>query len=230
VEDRRFFLIDDTGRVVDNLLAARLVQIGAEIDPEATRLRLTFPDGRVLEDEVRLEDAVVTSMYGRTVHGHRVAGPWADAVQPFTSRRVHLVRTDRPGGTRERHPSTLITDGSLDLLAEHLGTGDLDARRFRMLIELRDGAAHEEDSWIGRRIELGETVLFVSKQVARCAITTYDPETGERDFDTLRTIISYRGRRDGEHVDFGVYGEVERPGRIRVGDEVRLLDAVAQPA
>jgi uncharacterized protein YcbX len=93
-----------------------------------------------------------------------------------------------------------------------------------MLIELQDGDAHEEDSWIGRRIELGETVLFVSKQVARCAITTQDPETGVRDLDTLRTIISYRGLRDGENVDFGVWGEVERPGRIRLGDRVTVLD------
>ena len=230
VEDRRFFLIDDNGRVIDNLLAPRLVQIGAAIDPDGTHLRLTFPDGRVLEDDVRLAEPVVTSMYSRTVHGHRVVGPWAEAVEPFTGRRVHVVRTDRPGGTREKHPSTLVTDGSLDLLAQHLGTGDVDARRFRMTMELKDGAAHEEDSWIGRRIALGETVLFVSKQVARCAITTRDPATGDRDLDTLRTIISYRGRRDGEHVDFGVYGEVERPGRIRLGDEVRLLDAVERSA
>jgi len=95
-----------------------------------------------------------------------------------------------------------------------------------MLIELEGGGAHEEDTWIGRRIELGGTVLFISKQVARCAITTQDPDTGTRDLDTLRTIISYRGLRDGENVDFGVYGEVERPGRIRLGDRVHVLDAV----
>jgi hypothetical protein len=141
-----------------------------------------------------------------------------------------LIRTDRPGGTREKHPATLISDGSLDLLGRHLGTDVVDARRFRMLIELRDGEAHVEDSWIGRRIELGETLLFISNAVARCAITTQDPETGVRDLDTLRTIISYRGLRDGENVDFGVWGEVERPGRIRLGDEVRVLDEVARPA
>ena len=224
VEDRRFFLIDDTGRIVDGLLAGRLVQIGAQTDPDGETLRLTFPDGRVLEGPVRTGEPIVCSVYGRTVDGHIVDGPWAEAVQPFTGRRVRLVRTDRPGGTREKHPATLITDGSLDLLGQHLGTGTVDARRFRMLIELQDGAAHEEDSWIGRRIELGETVLFVSKQVARCAITTQDPETGVRDLDTLRTIIRYRGLRDGENVDFGVWGEVERPGRIRLGDRVTVLE------
>jgi uncharacterized protein YcbX len=221
-EDRRFFLIDDTGRVVDGLLAGRLVQIGAHTDRDGRTLRLTFPDGTVLEDEVRLGDAVVTSMYGRTVHGHRVEGPWGEAVEPFTGRRVHLVRTDRPGGTREKHPASLVTDGSLALLGSHLGGGPVDARRFRMLIELADGEAHEEDTWIGRHIELGEVVLRISNRIPRCAITTQDPDSGRRDQDTLRTIIAYRGLRDGEHVDFGVWGEVERPGTIRLGDRVSM--------
>jgi len=33
-----------------------------------------------------------------------------------------------------------------------------------------------------------------------------------------------------ENVDFGVYGEVERAGRIRLGDEVRVLDAAERSA
>jgi uncharacterized protein YcbX len=45
-----------------------------------------------------------------------------------------------------------------------------------------------------------------------------------RDLDTLRTLISYRGLREGKHADFGVLADVEQPGRIRVGDEVTLLD------
>jgi uncharacterized protein len=229
-EDRRFYLVDDTGRLIDGLLAGRLVQVAAHIDPDGTHLRMTFPDGRVIDDDVRTTEPVITSMYGRRVLGHLVDGPWPEALEPFVGRRVHLVRTTRPGGTREKHPATLITDGSLDLLGQHLGGGPVDGRRFRMLIELAGGEAHEEDTWIGRRIELGETILFVSKQVARCAITTQDPDTGARDTDTLRTIISYRGLRDGENVDFGVYGETERPGRIGLGDEVRVLEAAERSA
>ena len=178
---------------------------------------MTFPDGSVVEDDVHTTEPVITSMYGRRVLGHLVDGPWAEALLPFTGRRVHLVRTTRPGGTREKHPATLITDGSLDLLGQHLGSGPVDGRRFRMLIELAGGEAHEEDSWIGRRIELGETIMFVSKQVARCAITTQDPDSGARDLDTLRTIISYRGLRDGEERRF----RRVRRGRARGPDPSR---------
>jgi uncharacterized protein YcbX len=53
---------------------------------------------------------------------------------------------------------------------------------------------------------------------------TQNPDTGERDLDTLRTIISYRGLREGKHADFGVLGEVTIPGRIQLGDEVTVFD------
>lgn len=57
----------------------------------------------------------------------------------------------------------------------------------------------------------------------RCAITTQDPDTGRRDLDILRAIKAYRGLADSKGLLFGVWGEVERPGRIRLGDEVRVL-------
>lgn len=223
-EDRRFFLIDATGRLMDRLVIGRLVQVGAWTDPDGATLRLTFPDGQVVEDEVVPHDPVVTSMYGRQAHGHTVGGPFAAALSTFAEREIRLVRTDAPGGTRDHHPATLVSDGSLDQLGQQLGVGAVDGRRFRMLMELEGGAAHEEDGWIGQRVAVGSATLRVSAPVPRCAITTQDPDTGERDLDTMRTIIAYRGLRDGTDVDFGVWGEVETPGRVALGDEVRLLD------
>jgi uncharacterized protein YcbX len=82
---------------------------------------------------------------------------------------------------------------------------------------------HEEDTWIGRRIAIGDAVLAITRPDARCAITTQDPDTGVRDLDTLRTIISYRGLRDGKNADFGVLGDVAQPGTIRLGDDVTVL-------
>ena len=64
----------------------------------------------------------------------------------------------------------------------------------------------------------------MTKPDARCAMTTHDPDTGEPDLDTLRTIISYRGLREGKNADFGVLADVEEPGRVRLGDEVVPLD------
>jgi len=222
-EDRRFHLVDETGRLIDGLVVGSLVQIHARTDPNGETLRIALPDGRVIDDDVREADPIVTRMYGRTVDGHVVDGPWAAALSELAGRDLRLVRADRAGGTRNEHPATLVTDGSLGRLGDQLGVGAVDGRRFRMLIELEGGGEHEEDTWIGRRIGLGETVLLISGPVARCAMTTHDPDSGERDLDTLRAIREYRGLRDGKDLDFGVYGEVERPGRIAVGDEVRPL-------
>lgn len=228
--DRRFYLVDEHGRLVDRLLAGRLVQVAAETDDDATWLRMTFPDGTVVEGDVRLDEPVQTEMYGRLAIGHVVGGPWAAALEPFAHRRVLLVRCDRPGGTRIRAGETavrnavsLVSDGSLRELARQLGVERVDGRRFRMLIEVEGAAAHEEDTWIGGRVSIGTAELSITKPDARCAITTQDPDTGERDTDTLRTIIRYRGFREGDperKIDFGVLGEVLVPGRISVGDEV----------
>ena len=222
-EDRRFYVIDDGDRLVDQLTAGSMVRVAAWTDPDATRLRLTFPDGAVIDDGVRLDGPVETAIHGRTGVGHIVEGPWGEALGAFLGRPVRIVRCDRVGGTRVKNPATLVGDGSLDALGAVLGVGDVDARRFRMLIELEGADPHEEDTWVGGRIGLGETVLQVSAPVARCSMTTHDPETGHRDFDTLRAIKEYRGQVDGKDLMFGVKAQVETPGVIRLGDEVRVL-------
>jgi uncharacterized protein len=227
VEDRRFFVIDEGGRLVDQLIAGALVQVHAHANPDATRLRLTLPDGTSIDGEVGLAEAVEADIHGRTAVGHVVVGPWADALEAFAGRRVRIVRCDRPGGTRIANAVSLVSDGSLARLAAEMGVAAIDARRFRMLIELEGAAAHEEDGWIGGRVAIGSAILDITRPDARCAITTHDPDTGLRDLDTLRSIMAYRGVYDGRKAIFGVLGEVAVPGQIAIGDEVRVLETVA---
>jgi hypothetical protein len=223
VEDRRFFVIDQTNRLIDQLIAPSMVQVKSWTDSDATVLRMTFPDGSVVEGDVALGDAIETPIHGRTGVGHLVDGPWAAALGAFLARDVRIVRCDRPGGTRTGNPTSLITDGSLRMLAMHADVPDVDGRRFRMLIELEDGEPHEEDTWIGRDVQIGTAVLRITKQDGRCAMTTHDPDTGERDLDTLRTLIDYRGLREGKYADFGVLGDVVTPGTIRLGDTAQVV-------
>jgi uncharacterized protein YcbX len=91
-----------------------------------------------------------------------------------------------------------------------------------MLIGVAGCTAHEEDEWLGKQVRVGDAVVLLHEQVARCAITTQNPETGVPDFDTLREIEKYRGSRDddGKHFDFGVFGEVAKTGVVRLGDPV----------
>jgi len=240
-EDRRFFLIDEHNHIVDRLRAGALVRVQARTDPDATWLRLTFPDGTIVAGDVQLGEPIQTHVYGREAIGHVVEGPWAAALQPFAhDRPLRLVRCDNPGGTRIRGGETqvrnavsLVSDGSLHELARQLGVERVDPRRFRMLIEIEGVGPHEEDTWIGSQVAIGTAVLEITKPDARCAITTQDPDTGERDLDTLRTILTYRGFRannDEKRIDFGVLGEVAVPGRISVGDEVGVPAANSERA
>jgi len=67
-------------------------------------------------------------------------------------------------------------------------------------------------------VRVGNAVIHVDETCARCAVTTCDPDTGERDVDTLRAMIDAKGS-----ADLGIYGSVVEPGLISVGDTVELL-------
>jgi uncharacterized protein YcbX len=124
---------------------------------------------------------------------------------------------------------SLISTASLVELGRQGEQGEpVDGRRFRMLFELDDCEPHEEDGWVKRGLRIGEAVVGIRGDVGRCAITTQNPETGTPDFDTLRTISTYRGFTENEegkrHIPFGVYGEVLQPGRVMIGDAVEVVD------
>jgi uncharacterized protein YcbX len=216
--------VDADGRRYGQLRNGTLATIVPAYDEELERLALRFPDGGVVDGDVVHGEPIVTDFYGRDVPGRIVDGPWSEAVSRFVGRPLRLVRTDEPGAgvDRDLGPVTMLSDASLDELARHAGRDSVDGRRFRMLISIAGCEPHEEDTWLGRRVVVGEAVVRLSEQVARCAITTQSPETGLRDFDSLREIKRYRGTRDGDgkHIDFGVFGEVEQAGRVRVGDAV----------
>ena len=72
-----------------------------------------------------------------------------------------------------------------------------------------------EDGWVGGDVRIGGAVVRVLEECVRCAVTTVDPETGERDVDSLRAMITAKGEPN-----LGVYCDVVEPGPVRVGDAV----------
>lgn len=223
-ENRRFFLIGPDGERLRSSLTPWPVLVRADYDAGNERLRMAFPDGTELEGDAAALAAPVHARAGHLdVTGRVVPGPWEEPLSELAGHPVRLVRTDRPG-TGLNEPVTLVSDGSLDRLGREAGA-EIDSRRFRMLFELTGCEAHEEDTWEGRRFAVGEAAVQVGGPVDRCAVTTRDPDTGERDLDTLRLIKNYRGQRESDGaILFGVYGRVDRPGRVRVGDMLEPLD------
>ena len=222
-EDRLFVFVDADGRRYGLIRDGHLALIRAAYADG--RLRLEFPDGTVVEDEVRIDGGLTTDMYKREIEVDLVHGPWNEAVSRFAGRPLRLARArdERRAVDRVNGPVSLVSQASLDELARYAGAERVDPRRFRMLVGVDGVGPDEEDGWLGREVRLGEARVRFLAQVDRCAITTQNPDTGEPDLDTLRTIKEYRGVRDGKRLDFGIYGEVVRPGRVRVGDPVEPL-------
>jgi uncharacterized protein YcbX len=224
-ENRRFLVVDGEGRRCSALDDGRLLQVRPEYDEAADRLALGFPGGSLAAGEVVLGEPVALDVYGRLVDGNAVEGPWSEELSSFLGQPVRLVKCRGAGVVdRSRGPVSLVSDASLEELGRRArADGAVDRRRFRMLVGVAGCEPYEEDGWCGREVAVGEAVVRLLEPVARCVITTRNPDTGERDFDTLRQLKEQRGLRDGKHLDFGVFGEVVREGRVRAGDRVEPL-------
>jgi uncharacterized protein len=226
-ENRRFYLIDERGDLFSGADLGTLVRIYAAWDESAHLLTLGFPDGADVSGHAdAIGEPVTTDFYGRPVSGHVLEGPWSEALSAYAERSLRLVRTDRPGDGPDVEPLTIVSQASVRELARLGGRGgDLDSRRFRINLEVEGCEPYEEDTWRGRRVRVGDAVLVVLDPVARCVVTTQDPNTGTKDFETLKVIARHRGRIDGRGgLPFGMYARVEEPGRVRVGDPVEPLE------
>lgn len=222
-QDRRFYLVDERGKLVSGTRDSPLFHVRAESDEAGTRLSLAFPDGVTLAGDVELGEERTTTFFGRPVGGRVVVGPWSEALSELLGRDVQLLRADDSGGGFDAYPVSILSDASLEELARQAGEESVDGRRFRMLVHVAGTDAHEEDEWLGRRVRIGEALVEVTEPDPRCRMTTRNPDTGIRDWDSLRAIKRYRGVGAGLGINFGVYAAVVEPGRVRVGDPVEPL-------
>ena len=230
-ENRRFYLIDQRGRMVNGKIIGDLQAVVADYSDQGRRLRLEFPDGRIVEDEIRLGDPVTTRFFSQATDGGVVEGPWEAALSEHFGEPLRLVEPGERGTAVDRGgygAASLISRASLARLARAGGKDTIDSRRFRMLIEIDGVGAHEEDQWVGpRRSGSARRSSRFNGHVGRCLITSRDPDTGEVDLPTLDMLGDYRHHIDStEPLPFGIYGQVLEPGTVRVGDAVAPMDSV----
>jgi uncharacterized protein len=161
-------------------------------DPETATPRITTPEGRAL--------AVTDPELARELEAR-------------SGRRVHLHRDHR--GTFDAFPVSVISLQSVAALAELTGR-ELHPRRFRPSIVIdAPGAERAEEQLLGRAVTLGAARIRLSLRDQRCAVVNFDPDSAERDPGVLRAVARHR------ETCMGVYGSVEVPGVIRVGDPVQ---------
>jgi uncharacterized protein YcbX len=134
---------------------------------------------------------------------------------------VHLLRSHR--GLFDVFTVSLLTVQTVAALGDLVGR-PLHPLRFRpnLLIDAPGRADFPEDALVGRLLALGSgddaALVRVNVRDPRCAIVNFDHRTGTREPEVLRAVAAHRD------ACLGVYGVCERPGSLRVGDPVWLLD------
>jgi uncharacterized protein YcbX len=219
-DDRRFFIVDERGRLINGKHVGELSTVVASLSHG--ELSLAFPDGAAVDGVVALGAPFETRFFSSRMTARPLLGPWSDALSAYFGRTLRIVAGVQPSVDRGRRGAvSLISRASLDGLAQVAGEAAVDARRFRMLVEIDGVPAHAEDAWPGVEVRIGAALVRFAGHVGRCSITTRHPETGIVDLPTLDLLRFYRGELDTtEPLPFGVYGEVLEGGLVSVGDPV----------
>ncbi|NOD98537.1 MOSC domain-containing protein [Ruegeria sp. HKCCD6228] len=143
---------------------------------------------------------------------------WVKPLMPADrAASARIVRIPGRGMTDSDFPSISLCNMASHRAVEQKLGQTLSIVRWRGNIWFEGLPLWDEFDWLGRDVRIGEAVLRVRERITRCMATTANPETGERDADTLRALNSW------DHQDFGVYAEVVQGGEIRVNDEVQVL-------
>jgi len=239
VGDRRWMVIDESGKFVTGRQQARLTLIRAQ--PNGASMRVDAPGMPTLHLQAPVEGARIDT----AVWEARVAPLLADAsahhwISLYLGAPHRLVYMDRActrplkamydgkyGEDSDRvsfadaFPLLLISQAAVDQLNAKLAR-PVPILRFRPNLVVGGTTAHAEDGW--KRIRIGEVELDVVKPCTRCVFTTVDFERGERDpsGEPLRTLTTYRRTPDG--VTFGQNLIPRGLGTVRVGDTVEILE------
>lgn len=223
VGDRRFLFARSDGTRLRGISKAPLMPIVSTWSMRDERLAMRFPDGSSVEGSAfPVGERVGIKLFDRTVPARALDPIFSDAIRRVVEdETLSIFRVDEPEFAGGMHRASVISLASIVDVGSRGGDARLDPRRFRMLIELDGVEAYGEDGWCGRRLRVGDAVLHLGQRIHRCVMTNLAPDTGSNDFDTLTVLAQHR--KVGKELLLGVYGDVERPGRIEIGDAAELI-------
>lgn len=223
VGDRRFICARSTGERVTGISKASLMPIRSRWDAGEDQLELVLGDRRVEASARGNGERIEVHLFDRAVPARHVDDAFDAFVREVAGDdTLSLWRVDEPeyGGGANR--VSVVSRASVADVGGHTGDEALDPRRFRMLIEIDGVEPFEEDAWQGGRVRFGEAIVRMGDRMPRCVMTTLDPDSGVQNAPVLQALAEYR--KVGTELLLGVYGDVEHPGVIRIGDPVDVLD------
>jgi uncharacterized protein len=157
---------------------------------------------------IETPDGATTSLHDPMLRAH---------LETAAGEPVALIQSAR--GVYDSMPISIQTRESHRRLEVAHG-GTLDPKRFRANVMIDSDVPSGE--LIGLRLAFGGVedgaVVQCADPIARCVMVTIDPETGAKEPRILRTVARDFGN------SYGIYAGPARPGLIRLGDAVRVVD------
>jgi uncharacterized protein YcbX len=195
VGDRQWSVRTESDKIGSGKNSQRFAAIRGLLDVRAFerdgRVAVTFPDGSsCFVDDV--EAATRLSQY--------VGQPVSFASETSVS---HF----------DDGPVSLIGRASVDAVTEEQ-QNEVDHRRFRANVHLSTTGPFVEDSWLGRRLQIGTTVVQVEMTSPRCVMVNM----ATADLPDQPGNLTAIGRIN--NACLGVIATVITPGVISVGDEL----------
>jgi hypothetical protein len=203
IGDRYFALKDCDGRLGSGKTTKRFRQIagllGFTVATEGKTVVIRFPDGRVMRADDPMLGSVLTATCGMDI-------------------KVETEDQDRIMH-RDSAPLHLLTEASIVWLRARLPDVAIDVRRFRPNILIAGEAAGlVEQEWLGREIAIGDEVTVkATRTTVRCVMTTQP----QAELGAAPAVL--RKLAEDNAASLGIYGEVLRPGTVRIGDELRFV-------
>lgn len=238
--DRRWMLIDKSGKFLTQREFPKMATINIEILPNTLRVSNSSSE-KIISFEPSIDQTISVKIWSSrcraNVYQTDINEYFSDTLEtkcrlvlmpPDTTRRVsyfYAVHTGDAVSFADAYPFLLIGENSLADL-----NGKLDApvpmNRFRPNFVVSGSDAFAEDTW--KQIKIGATRFHAVKPCSRCVITTIDQERGAKQgVEPLKTLSSYRipKRSVKKKILFGQYLIAENIGGvIRVGDQVEFLE------
>lgn len=141
---------------------------------------------------------------------------------PQTEKRhvdPHYAKTSQTVGFADGFPLLVLSRASIDALNNHL-TEKVSIDRFRANIIIDGCEPHAEDEW--SQISVSDIEIQLVKACSRCVIPSINQQTAEKHSTLLKTLASYRRRRDSR-IYIGQNGLHRSNGTISRGQLVTIL-------
>ncbi len=232
--DRRWMVVDSTGRLISQREAPGLALI--EAAPEGDDIRLWAPGRPSIIVTRPVGGPAVEVQMGRervpAILAGGEANDWLSSVRGTLCQLVYMAEPAlaRPVGGAlampgdrvsfaDTHPLLLTNAASLADLAGRSTIPSLSMDRFRSNLVVEAAPAWAEDGW--RELTIGAVRLAVAGACERCIVTSIDQASGERHpaNEPLRTLLSFRRNARGRPI-FGLNLIPRTTGTIVVQDAV----------